>query len=165
MAVFFNFNAVHDFGTLKLTLIIIPFIGILLGRINQQAINRMGKLYPILSIIATITFIHFSLNQYYDVNSSSATDPSTIELPVLVKKYGHSDLLICANSYFTYEPCFYSKRRIESIKNIHDLKYVLKFCDISEGIFFERTSEHYNIYQINKQGDTLAYIKAPLLKK
>lgn len=165
MVIFFNFNAIHDFGTLKFTLIIIPLAGFFLGVLYEFLLNDLPKLkkYSTILILCGATlFFHFSLNKYYLINNPSIIPKYISEIPKLTEKYATSKTFVGANVYFTYETCFYSKRRVEGVASLHDLRYILNHCNISEGLFLDRTKEFYNIIKINSKGDTLLYVKEPI---
>jgi hypothetical protein len=162
----FNFNVVHDFGTIKSTLFTIPISAFAIGLIFESVKDklRVKKLMLLLISIYTAYFIHVSLTNYYLVNDSSTSAKFVTVLPKLADKYGDENQMLAANVYFTYETAFYSKRRIEDVINIFEFKRILKFCDIKTGVFFERTPDCYNVIKINQNGDTLLFNKEPLLE-
>jgi hypothetical protein len=165
MAFLFNFNAIHDFGTLKFTLLAIPLCGFLIGTIYKIVINDFAGLKKVFFIIlglGTILFFHFSINKYYELNSSAKIPKYISEIPPLVKKYGDPKTFICSNTPFTYETCFFSKRRVESIESKHDLIYILNYCNIKEALMLFRNTGNYDIVRINYKGDTISHFIEPL---
>lgn len=165
IALLFNFNAIHDFGTLKLTLIAIPLSGFLIGVVYKILLNDfpgLKKVFFIVVGLGSILFFHFSVNKYHELNSPAKIPKYISEIPKLVKKYGAPNTFICSNTPFTYETSFYSKRRVEYIESKHDLMYILNYCKINMALFLFRKTDYYDIVKINPKGDTISRYIEPL---
>lgn len=143
--VFFNFTVVHDFSTLKSSLLFTLFIGYVLGLLFQYySFNRI--LLNVSLILITAWFVHKSINSYYNTNRQDKGSYYQKLIGQTIKKYSTEDEVIFTNMFTTPVIWWYGQRGLLEMNSVETCVSFLKFSNSQKGFYVIFTSDKENFY-------------------
>ncbi|MCD6066817.1 MAG: hypothetical protein K0S33_1643 [Bacteroidetes bacterium] len=163
---FFNFTAVHDFSTLKTSLLLSLFCGYVLGLmwvlfdLDGKRNARNGFIG--FSVIIFGLFFHFSTQSYYKVNHRGKLDKNNIVIGEIVRKYIKPNEIVFCTISVSPETTWYAKRNIMTSADVVDATRILQQIDSKYNAqLVKMNASDYEVIKINTKGDTLGYVKKP----
>ncbi|HRD37554.1 MAG TPA: hypothetical protein PLC65_02880, partial [Bacteroidia bacterium] len=130
--VFFNFTVVHDFSTLKSSILFTLFIGYTIGLLFQY-FSSQALLLNTTFILITGWFVHKSLNSYYATNQQDKGSHYQKIIGQTVKQYSTEEEVIFTNIFTTPVIWWYGQRGILEINSVEGCQSFLKFSNSPKG--------------------------------
>lgn len=158
--VFFNFTAIHDVSTLKMTLPVCLFVGYFFAVVFTYAGDISKKTTQVFAILFSAAFIFYSSQEYLRLNTDE-TDKHFQKLTgEAVAKYAHSDELVFTNVGISPVLMWHAQRNFIQSANTKNCAEILDSLNYSKGIFFKIYSKNnaflLKITKVNAVGDTIA---------
>lgn len=157
--VFFNFSVVHDFSTLKSSLLMTLMSAISLAWIlsYSSVFKPSGKIIVYLILLGVLGFyFHKSTAQYYSYNHRWKTNKSPVLMGEIVKKYADDSTLVFSSEPPTPEIMYYAQRSVNSVPDINGAKnYASQLPQVKKSVFISFQYEHVDLFYFNNQGDSL----------
>lgn len=132
---FFNFTVVHDFSTLKSSILFTLFIGYITGMLFTYYEEKGYLVNSILFGLITFWFVHCSIQNYYFVNKQDKSSYYQKIVGDVIKKYSTPDEVIFTNVYGTPVIWYYAQRNIIESNHIHGCVSFLKSSNSQKGFF------------------------------
>lgn len=155
---FFNFTVIHDFSTLKTSVLLTLFIGYALGLF----INYLPREYFLPSVMACLLltgwYVHNSIQSYYSFNKK---DPDFLYQKLIAEvtdKYGEEDEILLTNNFPTPVINWYAKRNVIQVENIDLCKYMLTTTKYTKALYVSLVEQDKKFYvyatRVRSTGDT-----------
>lgn len=158
--VFFNFTAIHDVSTLKITLPICLFVGYFFSLVFAYAGDVSKKITQAFSILFCATFIFYSSQEYQRLNSDASDKHFQKLTGEAVAKYANSDELVFTNVGISPVLMWHAQRNFIQSTNTKKCAEILDSLKYSKGIFFRISTQNNNVLlkitKVNAAGDTIA---------
>lgn len=157
--IFFNFNAVHDFSTLKTALFIFLIIVFISAEI-ENFLNDFGKskviIYNVLVFVSVFFLLQESFIRYKRDNNLESINYYNFNIGHQIQLQALADEVVYVNGIISPECMYYASRNFASKPNvkisIEDLK-LLRTSD--KGIFIRTEGDKVlNIYRFTIAGDS-----------
>lgn len=136
--VFFNFTVVHDFSTLKSSMLLVLFIAYVIGLFMTYITSAKSKtIISVVMIMITGWFIHLSLQKYYSVNRLDPVSDCERAIGDAVKKYSSPDDVIFTDVFVTPVLFWYSQRNVLQVDNLNGCIWFLNAGKCKTGLFIK----------------------------
>jgi len=136
--IFFNFTVVHDFSTLKSSMILVLFIAYTIGLFMAYMDSVRSKtITGIAMVIITAWFVHLSLQKYYKVNRLDPVSYCEMAIGDAVKKYSNPEDVIFTDVYVTPVLFWYSQRNVIQVNNLGDCVWYLNSGKCKTGLYIK----------------------------
>jgi hypothetical protein len=157
---FFNFTAVHDFSTVKISLLLCLFcgyvIGLLFSKIDTESFSF--KLASGSIAISCLIYFHFSINKYYDVNNPEELMKGHKTSGDVIRKNVDGSEMVFSDYISTPETYWYAQRNVITVPNINEAIAQLNFHHYPKnGAFLHMGAENMILIKFNAKGDTLSH--------
>lgn len=139
---FFNFTVVHDFSTLKSSILFTIFLGFITGLTLEYFDGKFKHIPPVLLLILTGWFTYNSVLEYYRVNFVDKNEYYQMVVGDFVKKYSKPDEVVFTNTYATPVMSWYAQRNVWQVKEFNECFGILKFAQYPKGIFVGLVKEN-----------------------
>lgn len=159
-AVFFNFTAIHDVSTLKITLPICLFVGYFFTLVFAYAGEASKKITQVFAILFYAAFIFYSSQEYLRLNSDASDKHFQKLTGDAIAKYAGPDELVFTNVGISPVLMWYAQRNLIPSANSKKCAEILDSLNYSKGVFFRISSQNnrflLKINKVNALGDTVA---------
>ncbi|MBP7809191.1 MAG: hypothetical protein KA163_07865 [Bacteroidia bacterium] len=158
--VFFNFTAIHDVSTLKMTLPVCLFVGYFFALVFAYAGEVSKKTTQVFAVLFCGAFVFYSSQEYLRF-SSDDTDKHFQKLTGdAVAKYANPDELVFTNVGISPVLMWHAQRNLVQSDNKKKCAEILDSLNYSKGIFFKISTQNNNVLlkvtRVNAMGDTIA---------
>ena len=159
--VFYNFNVIHDFGTLKFAAFFSMIVGISFEslRLFLQERQPFYRYFGIgIYVITVVIYLTASINKYYENNNSNQINLYDKSVGSATREFSAGDeiLFLKAGSPVT---TFYAQRNFEIANNAKEAIAFLKEVHYPKGIFIEcddnSTGLIIRMVKVNIEGDSI----------
>lgn len=159
--VFFNFNVIHDFGTLKCSTLFCLVIGIGLAGLQ----HFVKGFLPSIKIACVLLFVGLcgyfiseSVNRYYNNNNSNQVTYYFMNIGEAVRKYAKDDEIVFGRTV-TPVTNYFAQRNVFEVRDLSDARGFLQRAKYNKGIFIDgydpQTGLIARIIRFNSAGDSL----------
>jgi hypothetical protein len=156
---FFNFNVVHDFSTLKTGLFIVLLSGVSsVTFIDFYNYNRRIKFIVLLILFVFIGVeIIQNVNRYKKDHNPAELNYYAYNVGNYIRQNVPKSELVFVDSWITPECMYYAERNYHSKKNISDAIELMKVVNVSNAVFiYTRNTDHpVDVYRISTFGDSV----------
>lgn len=165
LVIFFNFNVIHDFGTLKCSTLFCLLIGIGMA-VLMGFTKEFVPTFKYASILLFLAFTGYtvseSINRYYKNNNSSQITYLPSNIGEAVRKYAQPDELVFGR-IVTPVTTYFAQRNVFEVVNLQDAKRFLKDIQYDKGIFIDAddpvTGLVRRVVRINSAGDSTVVVE------
>jgi len=155
---FFNFTVVHDFSTLKSSMLLILFITYVIGLFINYLDSKYIAISSTTFVFITLWFVHTSIQKYYKVNRQDKSSYYQKITGEIMAKYGKPDEIMFTNAYATPVIWWYAQRSITESNSIDGCVNFLKYSKSSKGLFVKLLEKNKAFYvsatRITSLGDS-----------
>lgn len=159
LIVFFNFNVVHDFSTLKGGFIMMLWIVLLVAAILELTRDYRWFHYGIvLSVTALVVFKMFqSYDRYVEHNNLSQLDYYNWNVGSAIRQYAQDDEVVYVNGMIAPECMYYAGRNYQNKPSVKiSAEDLTLMHTIEKGIFFRVEDKTVvEIYRFDTAGDSI----------
>lgn len=149
---FFNFNVVHDMGSLKIMTLVMILLGLAIYKIVAVAYQKSKKwMYITASILMLLTGIKLyeSIDRYQWKFAENQIGDYQLVFGETIKREATSDDVIFTNQFICPELMFYSKRNMYPAIDTLDWKNQIFSLAISSSLFIDTEDKEIRaVYQI-----------------
>ncbi len=162
---FFNFNAVHDFSTLKTGTLFFLLIVIAVAKIDRFAKTLPLRIYA-LSTLAVVGIsaagLYKSVKHYQGVNSLATVNYYNLHVGLAIREYARPEERVFVNSWITPECMYYARRNYEQKPDITTAVAHLRAWGANDpGLFVYVDGQDVSaIYRFTVAGDSTLVWKA-----
>lgn len=160
LLIFFNFNAVHDFSSLKTGTLFILLIVFSCDIIFEFA-HKINKKIHFVVIVITGLFLFIKLvgnyNHYITENSPQNLNMYSYNVGNSIYTYANPDEMVFVDSWILPECMYYAERNYHSKNSIQEATNFMKELNIQKGFFVytKNTDAPIEMYRITMNGDSL----------
>ncbi len=158
--VFFNFTAIHDVSTLKISLPICLFVGYFFSLVFTYAGEVSKKITQVFAVLFCTAFIFYSSQEYLRLNSDASDKHFQKLTGDAVVKYAKPHELVFTNVGISPVLMWHAQRNLVQSDNTKKCAEILDSLNYSKGIFFKISSQNngvlLKITKVNALGDTVA---------
>ena len=156
--VFFNFNSLHDFSSLKTGFLLILLVLIFVSLIERMLNTNLKMILAVLIIGLSIYKGIESVKKYNGENPITAIEWNRIETANAMIEYGKPEYAMFMNTRFSTELVYYAKHNVSPIKDTSEIQRMMKYFDGGSGQYYHHTNEKLDyILEFNKKGDSIVY--------
>ncbi|MBX7094648.1 MAG: hypothetical protein K1X56_08010 [Flavobacteriales bacterium] len=157
--VFFNFNALHDFGTLKTGALMIVFSMVFFQR-AYHAINSKWPRYSYLFFIPVLLFCGVKILQSIDIyqrdNSLATLRKENLEIGHAIKTCAQADEKVFIDIWPCPEIMYYAERNPLPEKEMSNAIKFMRDFGIEKGVYIRSENGGVKeVFRINSAGDSL----------
>lgn len=135
--VFFNFTVVHDFSTLKSTILFTLFIGYVLGMFFIYTGESVKRINSIAFLLLTGWFVYSSVQDYKIVNFDDKSACYQKVVGDYVHEYSKPDEVVFTNTNTSPVMSWYAQRGLLQVNSFNDCINFLKYSNYPKGIYVE----------------------------
>lgn len=165
LLVFYNFNVVHDFGTLKCSIFFALLIGVAFGALRRQ-IRYYHKATRFIAYAITLGFFGYtiseSVNRYYRNNNSNQVTSFDVNLGTMARIYAAPDEIVFAS---TINPVtsYCAQRNIVDARNPKHAIDILQYAKYDKGIYIDVEDNEIGkvrkVVRITRNGDSTILVR------
>jgi len=156
--VFFNFNSLHDFSSLKTGFLLILIVLIFVSLIESVLNVKLKILLAIVLIVLAVDKGIESVEKYKGENPVSAIDWNRIQTANAMRKYGNPEYAMFMNVPYSAEMVYYAKHNVTPIEDTSKIVPMMKFSECSGGQYYHHTDSKLEyILEFDKIGDSIIY--------
>ena len=138
--IFFNFNVIHDFGTLKFSTLFSLVIGVSFYALSVFVRDFSLPIKFVCLALFLGIYIYFvseSINLYYKNNNSTQVTYFQVNVGEVVRKYARPDELVFVRPFVTPVTYFYAQRTVLETNTLKDAMLTLNNLKYDKGIFID----------------------------
>jgi hypothetical protein len=139
LVVFFNFNVIHDFGTLKFSTFFALAVGIGMAALQRHILsfNRVARIAcNAIFLGISAYFISESINRYYFNNNSNQLTNYHLNVGEAVRKYARPDEIVFGRGV-TPVTNYFAQRNVFNAADVSDARRFLQGAHYDKGIFID----------------------------
>ncbi|MFN3342205.1 MAG: hypothetical protein ACK40M_05880 [Flavobacteriales bacterium] len=160
LLLFFNFNAVHDFSTLKSGTFFILLLSFS-SAVVIDFVQSFGRNVKIISTAVLSVFLFSKLlgnyNHYMDENSPLNLNYYSSNVGKAIYQYAKEDEMVFVDSWILPECMYYAERNYHSKSSIKDALGLMREWNVRKGLFIytKASDAPVDIYRIFIEGDSI----------
>ena len=155
---FFNFNALHDFSSLKTGFLMILLVLLFISLTESMFSITFRRMLLLLVVALAVDKGLESVEKYNAVNPTSAVDWNRIRTAEMIRLHSRPDVAVFANIYTNPELVYYSGHAVFPIHDTADLKVFTTFFENNKGQYYHHSgTELEYILEFERRGDGIVY--------
>ena len=156
--VFFNFNSLHDFSSLKTGFLLILLVLIFVSLIERMLSTNFKIILTVLIVGLSIYKGIESVEKYNADNPMSTIEWNRIETANAILEHGKPEYAIFINTRFSTELVYYSKHNVSPINDTSGIKPMLKYFKGERGQYYHHNDTKLEyILEFDKKNDEIIY--------
>jgi hypothetical protein len=156
--VFFNFNVVHDMGSLKVMTIAFVLISLMVHRINLGMPSNRYKILLFLAIMPLTAFKCYQSVEHYRAEMPLHFHGDfQMKIGEMCKEFSKQEDIIMTNAYVVPELMFYCKRNLIGVGDTSEQRKRMLEWGVPSTLFFKVDGAQFKeAYRMDRVGDSIA---------